>query len=320
MKRVSFDCRGKRFISACLLLVLATAVFLAGCHKDKATVTPGEGEIVIYYSNASCSRLISKIYTPQHEQTVELARELDAKMQEGGYEDTIPAVAADITISDISLSGNTMSIALQGPWDTMRAPNRMLFLAAVTRTLTQLKDVDGILFTMNGEALTDESGNMMGVLRSASFVDNAVDNPEDYREAVIALYFANEAMDGLVKVERTVVYRSSSSMERIVVEQLLRGPEDSGAKASLPNTASLLSINVRDGVCYVNFDSKFITEVLGSYDYVPVYSVVNSLTELPNVDKVQISINGSSETGFQRDILSFAIPFTRNMKYVEESQ
>lgn len=320
MKRVSFDCRGKRFISACLLLVLATAVFLAGCHKDKATVTPGEGEIVIYYSNASCSRLISKIYTPQHEQTVELARELYAKMQEGGYEDTIPAVAADITISDISLSGNTMSIALQGPWDTMRAPNRMLFLAAVTRTLTQLKDVDGILFTMNGEALTDESGNMIGVLRSASFVDNAVDNPEDYREAVIALYFANEAMDGLVKVERTVVYRSSSSMERIVVEQLLRGPEDSGAKASLPNTASLLSINVRDGVCYVNFDSKFITEVLGSYDYVPVYSVVNSLTELPNVDKVQISINGSSETGFQRDILSFAIPFTRNMKYVEESQ
>lgn len=320
MKRLSFDCRGKRFISACLLLVLATAVFLAGCHKDKATVTPGEGEIVIYYSNASCSRLISKIYTPQHEQTVELARELYAKMQEGGYEDTIPAVAADITISDISLSGNTMSIALQGPWDTMRAPNRMLFLAAVTRTLTQLKDVDGILFTMNGEALTDESGNMMGVLRSASFVDNAVDNPEDYREAVIALYFANEAMDGLVKVERTVVYRSSSSMERIVVEQLLRGPEDSGAKASLPNTASLLSINVRDGVCYVNFDSKFITEVLGSYDYVPVYSVVNSLTELPNVDKVQISINGSSETGFQRDILSFAIPFTRNMKYVEESQ
>lgn len=320
MKRVSFDCRGKRFISACLLLVLATAVFLAGCHKDKATVTPGEGEIVIYYSNASCSRLISKIYTPQHEQTVELARELYAKMQEGGYEDTIPAVAADITISDISLSGNIMSIALQGPWDTMRAPNRMLFLAAVTRTLTQLKDVDGILFTMNGEALTDESGNMMGVLRSASFVDNAVDNPEDYREAVIALYFANEAMDGLVKVERTVVYRSSSSMERIVVEQLLRGPEDSGAKASLPNTASLLSINVRDGVCYVNFDSKFITEVLGSYDYVPVYSVVNSLTELPNVDKVQISINGSSETGFQRDILSFAIPFTRNMKYVEESQ
>lgn len=320
MKRVSFDCRGKRFISACLLLVLATAVFLAGCHKDKATVTPGEGEIVIYYSNASCSRLISKIYTPQHEQTVELARELYAKMQEGGYEDTIPAVAADITISDISLSGNTMSIALQGPWDTMRAPNRMLFLVAVTRTLTQLKDVDGILFTMNGEALTDESGNMMGVLRSASFVDNAVDNPEDYREAVIALYFANEAMDGLVKVERTVVYRSSSSMERIVVEQLLRGPEDSGAKASLPNTASLLSINVRDGVCYVNFDSKFITEVLGSYDYVPVYSVVNSLTELPNVDKVQISINGSSETGFQRDILSFAIPFTRNMKYVEESQ
>lgn len=320
MKRVSLDCRGKRFISACLLLVLATAVFLAGCHKDKATITPGEGEIVIYYSNASCSRLISKIYTPQHEQTVELARELYAKMQEGGYEDTIPAVAADITISDISLSGNTMSIALQGPWDTMRAPNRMLFLAAVTRTLTQLKDVDGILFTMNGEALTDESGNMMGVLRSASFVDNAVDNPEDYREAVIALYFANEAMDGLVKVERTVVYRSSSSMERIVVEQLLRGPEDSGAKASLPNTASLLSINVRDGVCYVNFDSKFITEVLGSYDYVPVYSVVNSLTELPNVDKVQISINGSSETGFQRDILSFAIPFTRNMKYVEESQ
>lgn len=299
------------------LFFLAAMLLLAGCRKEDTAVTLAEGEVAVYYTNASANRLVSEVYTPTATEWEGQVKELYSRMQAGGYEDTIPAIPSDLVLSEVKLSGNTLSMYLTGSYEALSAVSRILFLTAVTRTMTQLPDIVGILYYVNGVAATDGDGNMLGILRADSFVDNAVDSPEDYREEKLVLYFANEQMDRLVKTTRTVVYRSSSSLERIVVEQLLRGPEDKSTYATLPSTASLLSINVRDKVCYVNFDNKFITEVLAAYDYIPVYSVVNSLTELPSVEKVQISINGSSETAFQRDITTFSLPFERNLDYVE---
>lgn len=303
----------KRFV----FLFLASILLLAGCKKEETLVTPAEGELAVYYTNASSNRLIMGTYQPQSSEWSSLVEELYTCMQTGGQGDTIPVIPSDLVFSEASLSGNTLSLYLSGPYESMSPASRILFLSAVTRAMSQLQDIAGVIFYVNGEPAVDGEGNALGILRPASFVDNAVDSPEDYREETLTLYFANEAMDRLVRTTRTVVYRSSTSLERVVVEQLLSGPEGRDAFTTLPPTASLLSINVRDGVCYVNFDSKFVSEVIAPYDYIPVYSVVNSLTELPTVDKVQISINGSSETGFQRDITNCSVPFERNMDYVE---
>ena len=72
---------------------------------------------------------------------------------------------------------------------------------------------------------------------------------------------------------------------------------------------------MRNGTCYVNFDSSFVDSALNVSDYVPVYSVVNSLTELPNISRVVITVDGVSSMKF-RDI-SLEDPFERNLDYVE---
>ena len=51
-------------------------------------------------------------------------------------------------------------------------------------------------------------------------------------------------------------------------------------------------------------------------DYIPVYALVNSLTELQTVNKVQITVNGSANVAY-RNVISLAAPLEREEKYVE---
>ena len=53
-------------------------------------------------------------------------------------------------------------------------------------------------------------------------------------------------------------------------------------------------------------------------DYIPIYSIVNSLAELGTVNRVQFSINGSTNVMF-RDTLSLDTTFERNLDCIGET-
>lgn len=83
-------------------------------------------------------------------------------------------------------------------------------------------------------------------------------------------------------------------MERVIVDNLIKGVDDADAKSVIPSGTKLLNITVTDGVCYVNFDSSFMNIDSGIASDVILYSIVNSLTEMSNINKVQILVNGAS--------------------------
>ena len=80
-----------------------------------------------------------------------------------------------------------------------------------------------------------------------------------------------------------------------------------------------LSISVKDGICYVNFDENFLTQVYNVSTDVAIYSVVNSLVELNNVNKVQITINGETNIMF-RESVSLSTVFERNLNIVTTAE
>ena len=49
-----------------------------------------------------------------------------------------------------------------------------------------------------------------------------------------------------------------SPWERLVIEQLLKGPSSSGAYATIPANTKILSVSTRDQICYVNFDQELM--------------------------------------------------------------
>ena len=100
------------------------------------------------------------------------------------------------------------------------------------------------------------------------------------------------------------------------MEKLLEGPGDERLKATLSPERKVNSITVKDGICYVNFDASNMEITANVTEEVSVYSIVNSLSELKNVNKVQISIDGENNRMFRENI-SLSNVFERNLDLVK---
>lgn len=87
-------------------------------------------------------------------------------------------------------------------------------------------------------------------------------------------------------------------MEKLVVEQLISGPVNDETFPTISPDTKLVNITVRDNICYLTFDSAILTAVNNVTTDVTIYSIVNSLVELSNINKVQISIDGNKEENF----------------------
>ena len=125
------------------------------------------------------------------------------------------------------------------------------------------------------------------------------------------LYYADKLGDKLVKTSVAVAYSKNVSLEKMVVERLIKGPSDTSVYATLPTDLKLLNISVSNRVCYVNLSTTFLTEMVNVSNEIPVYSIVNSLCELDSVDAVKIMINGDSSKTF-RESISLDSTFTFN--------
>ena len=56
-----------------------------------------------------------------------------------------------------------------------------------------------------------------------------------------------------------VRYSSNVSKEKLIVEKLIQGPSGTEAYPTINPNTNLLSVTTKDGICYVNFDSTFLT-------------------------------------------------------------
>lgn len=134
------------------------------------------------------------------------------------------------------------------------------------------------------------------------FVENTGSSPTAYQTDTLTLYFADKEGDSLVPREVDVRYSSNVSREKLIVEKLMQGPSGGGAYPTINPDANLLSVTIKDGICYVNFDSTFLT---GAYDVLPevtVYSIVNSLVEGTEAQQVQITINGETDAKYMETV------------------
>ena len=101
------------------------------------------------------------------------------------------------------------------------------------------------------------------------------------------------------------------------MEELIKGPNAEGAYPTINPATKVANVTVKDGVCYVNLDETFLTQVYSVNSEVTIYSIVNSLVELDNVNKVQILVNGESQISY-RESMNLNTTFGRNLDLVED--
>ena len=158
---------------------------------------------------------------------------------------------------------------------------------------------------------------VLGILTADMFIDNGGTEINAYETATLTLYFTNETGDMLVSEKREVEYNSNIALERIVVDQILAGPEKRGVYPTINPETGVVSVSIKDGICYVNLDQNFLTQVYNVTSEVTIYSITNSLIELGGVNQVQIMVEGESNLMY-REKISLDTLFERNLELIEK--
>ena len=108
----------------------------------------------------------------------------------------------------------------------------------------------------------------------------------------IKVYYPDENATGLVAVEKSI--KDTDNKYQAAVEALMAGTEKKGLANVFPKKAKLLQVTVSGKVAKVNFSRELQKNFVGGStgEEMLVGSVVNTLTEFPEIQKVQILVDG----------------------------
>lgn len=302
-----------------LILAVLISAAAAGCRESNSVEIPDveNGVYSIYYSNTDGTELIAKNYKVEGENPHPVVAELlEQLLKAPDKADCISVFPENIRVPRFQLESGLLYLFFENGYSAMEPVQEILCRAAVVKTLTQIPEVEYINFHVGDQPLTDSKGNQIGIMMASDIADSSGDMVTSKRRGTVKLYFANRAGDKLIEKDFDVIYGSNMSMERVIVEQLIKGPGVEGLYSTLPKDTKLLSISVSDNICYIKFSEEFLQKQVGIIDYyIPIYSIVNSLSDLTTVNKVQITISGSKDVMYQ-DTISLNKFFERNLDYV----
>lgn len=296
-------------ITNLLLCLLCLSVF-AACgqeDEDNANIYP------VYYVSNSETKVEMHEYEMQSDSEEEQLQELISCLS------TVPdkleykaPLSMGFKVLDVSVDDGKVLLNVDANYKTMSATTEVLARAAIVRTLTQLPHIKYVGINVEGMQLYDNVGELVGWMNAEQFINNDGNEINTYELVRVKLYFANETGDKLIAAYREKHYSTNTPLERFVVEELIAGPSGqvAGIYPSINPETKIINVMTKDGICYVNLDSSFLTVANNVSTEVAVYSIVNSLVELSNVNKVQILINGEVPGSFSMTT------FERNLDYV----
>ena len=131
----------------------------------------------------------------------------------------------------------------------------------------------------------------------------------------VILYYSDNQGTGLHKETRTLPYDDAHNPEA-VLRELFKGTQNTDFTNVVPDTVKINSCTVKSGVCTVDLSIDFI-EIQGTAaQEMAMYSIVNTLCEMEEVDKVQYLIEGEKVELF--GYFDLASPFEADMTFVAD--
>lgn len=294
----------KRII--CTLLITVLIVVTTGCqNSDKHKNTP--------VSQVSGGNIID-IYCPEGNKIVKSGTKYQLKQPDSTTPSVEEVMTAIIKESDGKIPSytymldtrNNVYLELTLESGNYSKEDYLLIMAAVVNTVFQIHDIESISISM-----MDDMGEIVAedlfMSNSFYFYDYPMD--ENYNVTDVTIYLANKEGTGLLKSETNIFYESNVSLEENIVLFL-------ASEGTIPSNTEVNSVSVSAGICYLDLNSNFEKNVTNKKSDVVLYSVVNSITSLENIEKVQILIDGEFVSNYRKTV-DTASPLIFNDELVE---
>lgn len=303
----------------CILIIcLFAGVFITACGSSD-----DDYNYQVYYINKTETQLVPEGYNAASTTVNGLIEELIDRMRTSPKDKDaqIPGLDVFQIIGYDYTQEGYLILNFDANYYTLPDIKETLCRAAIVETLCQIRGVKGVEFSIEDEPFVDTAGNSYGYMSAESFVDNT-SGVTTYKQTLsVNLYFADSKGNKLVKVPIDATFDGTISIEELIVQQLIKGPSnvknvDNTLKAAVTPTTVVNQITVREQICYIDLSKDYLTVVQGVSKPASLYSVVNSLVELPDINKVQFTIDGQTVKFFGDSDIVFDAPLERNLEIV----
>ncbi|MBE7035163.1 MAG: hypothetical protein E7402_03445 [Ruminococcaceae bacterium] len=304
-----------------IALWLLFVLLLSGCSG----LTGGRGPIwngkqdkaVLYFANKEGTDLIAVDLDVQDKSQEELPAFIMEKLLEGPAGTTFSnPIRIGTRLLSADREENLVTVDVSKEFYHEESIYDVLAQASIVKSLCSISGVDSVYITVEGQPMQNASGEMIGILKESEVVFDADALMTD--ESNVTLYFSDANAECLVREIRRIRVPRGETMEKLVVTELIDGPQSSYASRTVPKETKIRSVETKEGVCFVNLSSEFVTRnnVGTSAERLTVYSIVNSLTELSNVDRVQFLIEGERKETYHHMI--FNEPIERDVSMIQK--
>jgi len=280
-----------------LICLLLPILLLVSCGTIKNAQTDFN---LYYYEVGNRDAIVTYPATLPDGTREQEVRLLYSQLTEAPENTLSPIILSDITLINISFDDRTCILRLSENYLDEDYVSRTAMNACLTKTLCQLSYID---------AITIECGSNTETYNGESFV---TETPRTlYDTHTVNLYFANQNFDGLIPELRIFSLEADASLELAVMELLTSGPTKIGMQKAIPDNTQINSVYVNDGVCQIDLSPEFVENAQHDKvsETVIVYSIVNTITELPMINSVKILIDGNPGYGYSHCKISTPLTY-----------
>lgn len=122
------------------------------------------------------------------------------------------------------------------------------------------------------------------------------------RETTITLYFLNPETNNLKPEGKTVnTNELLKNPYKLIVEKLIEGPSDKTLQKLFPENTKILDANLSNNCITLNFSKEFLNFKDDVQKYNIINSILDSLTQLNEVDSIKILIENEIKDGLSQE-------------------
>ena len=293
----------KKTILICLSL---TALLLSACSISGTSANPENNSFRVYRLARNDSDLGQNLLQPEThyytdaENILELAvTALKSPPANPALEVALPDA---VCITETKREGAVAILTMNNSFNQLSGLDKTIVESAITLTMCSIPGITRVIISTstNPEATSLSAEDIV--------LTNTVTSTDEQQ---IRLYFPRRDISLLAPESRSITSLDNSTAERITIDHLLRGPASALLNSPIPHGTVILSVYTQAGVCTINLSAEFLAiEDAGEESIeLAIYSIVNSLTNLPNVNSVKINIQTMENS--RLGTLDLSEPLTR---------
>lgn len=142
----------------------------------------------------------------------------------------------------------------------------------------------------------------------------------ELRKTIISLYFQNKETKEIQKETRLIDSKNLlQDPYKELIKILIEGPQTEELESIIPKDTKILNTSLQSNCMIIDFSKEFLGMELNEVQKRNmISSIVDTLTELTEVNSIKILIDGIEIEGFSDIGLDFRNEFTRNNVKKEE--